>query len=65
MLDLFVIRWRNETTGQIWESERCATSAKEALVAFRKGLRTPRLAQLSITVLGISDADGRASLQLV
>jgi hypothetical protein len=62
MLQLFVIRWRSESTGKVWESERCSLSAMSALASFRKD--ASRMRQ-PVTVLGISDADGKASLQLV
>jgi hypothetical protein len=59
-MHMFVIRW--QIGSKVWESERYARSAKEALASFRKAAKARRI---NAVVLGILNVDGGLSLHLI
>lgn len=61
-MQMFIIRWQSGA-GKVWESERYAATALEALRVFR--LRLPAKIRGTVKVLGVADAAGPMSLQLI
>ena len=57
----FIITWKS-ITGKVWESERTAATAKEALASFRKDASKMRH---PVIVQGIEEFAGTFCLKLV
>lgn len=57
----YVIRYHGPT-GKVWESERYAATAKEALASFRQDAARVKG---PITLVGIHKLDGGTSLEIV